>query len=293
MTNLRDREWQSIYESKPEQVRAHLVKDFYEPALERSQQYDRIAGYFSSTALAAAANGIHALVENDGEMRLIVGTELYESDRPVLETLTDRLEGKSRGPGRRTLGCEPPHFGASPSAKAESTSKSPILALPLTIGRFSIRKSDSSTIAMATRFRSRAASTRLSAAGLATTSGSKFIGRGFLNRRTTSPATRRPSSDCGVMSTPSSKCMTSRGDRRGHHRLESSRYRERSPGSDPDCERYSSADGARQSEHHSGWTALARWARTGRGSEHDHAVASSTSRLGHTRQYVSTELLAV
>jgi len=47
MTNLRDREWQSIYESKPEQVRAHLVKDFYEPALERSQQYDRIAGYFS------------------------------------------------------------------------------------------------------------------------------------------------------------------------------------------------------------------------------------------------------
>ncbi|MDR5673620.1 helicase-related protein [Halalkaliarchaeum sp. AArc-GB] len=92
MTNLRDREWQSIYESKPEQVRAHLVKDFYEPALERSQQYDRIAGYFSSTALAAAANGIHALVENDGEMRLIVGTELYESDRPVLETLTDRLE---------------------------------------------------------------------------------------------------------------------------------------------------------------------------------------------------------
>ena len=92
MTNLRNREWQSIYESKPEQERPHLVKDFYEPALERSQQYDRIAGYFSSTALAAAANGVHALVENDGEMRLIVGTELYESDRPVLETLTDHLE---------------------------------------------------------------------------------------------------------------------------------------------------------------------------------------------------------
>jgi SNF2 family DNA or RNA helicase len=92
MTSLREREWQSIYESKPEQRRAHLVKDFYEPALERSQQYDRIAGYFSSTALAAAANGVHALVENDGEMRLIVGTELYESDRPVLETLTDRLK---------------------------------------------------------------------------------------------------------------------------------------------------------------------------------------------------------
>lgn len=92
MTNLREREWQSIYESKPDQGQAHLVKDFYEPALERSRQYDRIAGYFSSTALAAAANGVHALVENDGEMRLIVGTELYESDRPVLETLTDRLE---------------------------------------------------------------------------------------------------------------------------------------------------------------------------------------------------------
>ena len=92
MSNLRDHEWQSIYESRPERGKAHLVKDFYEPALERSRQYDRIAGYFSSTALAAAANGVHALVENDGEMRLIVGTELYESDRPVLETLTDRLE---------------------------------------------------------------------------------------------------------------------------------------------------------------------------------------------------------
>jgi hypothetical protein len=92
MSDLRDREWQSIYESRPDRGQAHLVKDFYEPALERSQQYDRIAGYFSSTALAAAANGVHALVENDGEMRLIVGTELYESDRPVLETLTNQLE---------------------------------------------------------------------------------------------------------------------------------------------------------------------------------------------------------
>jgi SNF2 family DNA or RNA helicase len=93
MTSLRERDWESIYESKPEQRRPYLVNEFYEPALERSTRYDRVAGYFSSTALAAAAKGIHALVENDGEMRLVVGTELYESDRPVLERLTDQLEG--------------------------------------------------------------------------------------------------------------------------------------------------------------------------------------------------------
>ena len=91
MSPLRNRSWLSIYESQPTQESSYLVNDFYVPALERSVRYDRIAGYFSSSALAVASRGIDALVENDGEMRLIVGTELYETDRPILEALTDEL----------------------------------------------------------------------------------------------------------------------------------------------------------------------------------------------------------
>ncbi|GGL41696.1 hypothetical protein GCM10009037_26630 [Halarchaeum grantii] len=91
MAELPEYDWQSIYESQPATTGSNLVNEFYIPALKRSVQYDRVAGYFSSSALAVAARGIHALVENDGEMRLIVGAELYETDRPVLEALTDEL----------------------------------------------------------------------------------------------------------------------------------------------------------------------------------------------------------
>jgi hypothetical protein len=90
--SLRDYDWQSIYESQPSEDASHLIKEFYVPALERSVQYDRIAGYFDSGSLAAAANGIEALVRNDGRMRLIVGAQLQPKDRPVLEVLADDLD---------------------------------------------------------------------------------------------------------------------------------------------------------------------------------------------------------
>ncbi|UHQ98905.1 SNF2-related protein (plasmid) [Natrinema zhouii] len=92
MSGLAERTWESVYESRPQSEGSYLVDEFYVPALERSIRYDRIAGYFSSSALAVASRGIHSLLENDGEMRLVVGTELYETDRPVLEALTDELE---------------------------------------------------------------------------------------------------------------------------------------------------------------------------------------------------------
>ena len=90
--SLRDYEWQSIYESQPSDDASHLIKEFYVSALERSVEYDRIAGYFDSGSLAAAANGIEALVENDGRLRLIVGAQLQPKDRPVLEALADDLD---------------------------------------------------------------------------------------------------------------------------------------------------------------------------------------------------------
>jgi SNF2 family DNA or RNA helicase len=90
--SLRGYDWQSIYESQPSEDISYLVDQFYVPALKRSNRYDRIAGYFNSGSLAAAANGIEAFVENDGTMRLIVGAQLQPKDRPVLEAIADDLK---------------------------------------------------------------------------------------------------------------------------------------------------------------------------------------------------------
>lgn len=56
------------------------LETFYLPSLAVSVRYDRIAGYFRSSALAAAAAGIVRLIQNDGYMRLLVGAELSADD---------------------------------------------------------------------------------------------------------------------------------------------------------------------------------------------------------------------
>ncbi len=56
------------------------LENFYIPALSVSMQYDRSAGYFSSSALAVAAAGVARLIQNIGRMRLLVGAELSEAD---------------------------------------------------------------------------------------------------------------------------------------------------------------------------------------------------------------------
>lgn len=90
--SLREYNWESIYESQPSEDGSYLIEEFYVPALERSNRYDRIAGYFNSGSLAAAVNGIEAFVDNDGMMRLVVGAQLQPKDRPVLEALAEDLE---------------------------------------------------------------------------------------------------------------------------------------------------------------------------------------------------------
>jgi len=56
------------------------LENFYIPALSASVQYDRSAGFFSSSALAVAAKGVAHLIQNGGRMRLLVGAELSEAD---------------------------------------------------------------------------------------------------------------------------------------------------------------------------------------------------------------------
>ena len=58
----------------------HPLDAFYVPALSRAASYDRIAGYFRSTALAAAASGISRFVAGGGTMRMVVGAQLDPAD---------------------------------------------------------------------------------------------------------------------------------------------------------------------------------------------------------------------
>lgn len=56
------------------------LNGFFVPALGASVRYDRAAGYFSSTTLAVAAQGVARLLANGGTMRLLVGADLSEDD---------------------------------------------------------------------------------------------------------------------------------------------------------------------------------------------------------------------
>jgi superfamily II DNA or RNA helicase len=61
------------------------VTDFYVPLLERAGAYDRMAGYFTSSALSLAAAGLSSFVANGGVMRLIVGAQLDPDDIAAID----------------------------------------------------------------------------------------------------------------------------------------------------------------------------------------------------------------
>src|SRR5690554_2810218 len=70
------------------------LRDFYIPALASSVRYDRSAGYFSSTALAVAAQGVAYLIKNGGKMRLLVGAHLDLKDVEAINSghsMADRV----------------------------------------------------------------------------------------------------------------------------------------------------------------------------------------------------------
>ena len=57
-----------------------IVEKFYNIVLSQSVKYDRISGFFNSTSLAIAANGVDKFIKNNGKMRLICGTKLDKDD---------------------------------------------------------------------------------------------------------------------------------------------------------------------------------------------------------------------
>lgn len=77
---LRDLKLKSVYRSDDD----NLLADFYIPALKESIAYDRAVGFFSSSMLSYAAQGIGALIEKRGSMRLIVGGELTQEEADAI-----------------------------------------------------------------------------------------------------------------------------------------------------------------------------------------------------------------
>lgn len=61
-----------------------LIDNFYIPVLEQAVKYYRIAGFFSSSALAISAKGIEGLIQNGGKMYLLVSPELSVEDYQVI-----------------------------------------------------------------------------------------------------------------------------------------------------------------------------------------------------------------
>lgn len=93
---LRDVPLKAVYRSETD----NLLEDFYIPALKASVAYDRAVGYFSASMLTYAAQGLSALIENDGKMRLIFGGELDPEDEHAIREgyefrqVADRLGDK-------------------------------------------------------------------------------------------------------------------------------------------------------------------------------------------------------
>jgi len=83
---LRDISLKSSYDSDQDDI----VNDFYIKVLNEATNYDRIAGFFSSSSFYVSARGIAQFVRNGGRMRLIVGAHMNAADISAI------IEGKEK-----------------------------------------------------------------------------------------------------------------------------------------------------------------------------------------------------
>jgi predicted HTH domain antitoxin len=80
---LRDYPWQLSYSTSAQAVAGSpvdILHQFYIPVLKRCSRHDRVAGYFRSASLAAASQGLSALVGRAGRFRRVVGADLDPAD---------------------------------------------------------------------------------------------------------------------------------------------------------------------------------------------------------------------
>ncbi len=98
---LRSRRWLLSYKTSSTMIDGRpvdMLHDFYVPALRLAVRYDRVAGYFRSSSLAAASQGFSAFVGRRGKMRLIVGADLEPADvKAILAGDSQRLAARLNG----------------------------------------------------------------------------------------------------------------------------------------------------------------------------------------------------
>lgn len=82
--SLRNLDLQDEYRSD----RDCLIQDFYIPCLENATLYSRAVGFFSSTSMAAVAQGLTVLIRSGGKMRLVASPYLSTED---IEAITQGL----------------------------------------------------------------------------------------------------------------------------------------------------------------------------------------------------------
>lgn len=84
---LRDYSWEPSYATsdlRDDGGTVDILHDFYIPALMRATHYDRVAGYFTSSSLAAASQGFSRFVEQGGKARFVVGMQLASEDAEAI-----------------------------------------------------------------------------------------------------------------------------------------------------------------------------------------------------------------
>ncbi|WPL18348.1 RNA polymerase-associated protein RapA [Thiorhodovibrio winogradskyi] len=84
---LRDYPWRPSYATSDLPATGQpvdMLRDFYLPALTRAIRYDRVAGYFTSSSLAAASQGFSHFVGQGGQARFVVGLQLDPEDAQAI-----------------------------------------------------------------------------------------------------------------------------------------------------------------------------------------------------------------
>jgi len=79
--NLQNYPWRISYSSNEN----NPIADFYIPALECAVQYDRKSGFFNSAILGKVAQGLGAMLHNQGRMRLIMGCQFSPQDLQAIQ----------------------------------------------------------------------------------------------------------------------------------------------------------------------------------------------------------------
>jgi superfamily II DNA or RNA helicase len=69
--------------------RDDIAAEFYLPCMERSQRYDRVSGYFSSSIFALAWPALRSFVARDGSIRLICSPSMSAADVAALQRAAD------------------------------------------------------------------------------------------------------------------------------------------------------------------------------------------------------------